>query len=91
MTGAVKSNVHSNYKDILLPDDSLYKELKDDMLVRAKGEDGYARMPTHEYANNVVEEICQSNINGKSFHGGSATLLKYLTWLAPQSVIVCPP
>ncbi|KAF1951582.1 NAD(P)-binding protein [Byssothecium circinans] len=68
VTGAVKSAGQTYFDDLKLPEGSLYKEVEEVIIHRAKGGDGLARMDTLEYAKGVVDEI-EKGKSGKFWYG----------------------
>ena len=90
VTGAVQTNGQTYFGDFKLPDDSLYKPIEETIGSRASGNDGVKRMPVDEYANKVVNEICRGS-TGRCWFGTTASVVKYGSMVAPQSVMVGLP
>jgi len=81
VTGPVKSNGHSGYQNWIMPETSRYKSVEEYFTKRAKGDDGFARMDSHEYAEGVVTKLL-GNPGPKFWYGASTSILKFMTsWL----------
>jgi 1-acylglycerone phosphate reductase len=75
VTGAVRSQGQTYFKDLALPASSLYKDLEEIFVSRAQGNDGTPRMPTATYAEAVVSEM-QKGVSGKFWCGEMAEMVR---------------
>ena len=87
VTGAVQTNGQTYFEDWAIPEGSIYKWIEQTISARARGHDGVKRMSLDEYVNRLVSEICRGSI-GRCWIGTKASVIKYGTVLAPQSIMV---
>ena len=87
VTGAVQTNDQPYFENWKLPEDSLYKPIKQTILSHCQGQDSYKRMPLQGYLSNVVDQICR-RATGKYWYRGATTSVKWGTSLFPQSLFV---
>jgi 1-acylglycerone phosphate reductase len=78
VTGGVKSAGQTYFEDLALPQGSLYKQVEDIIVSRAKGGDGMPRMDALEYAKAVVDEM-EKEKSGKFWYGEYADMVKQST------------
>ncbi|KAF7876403.1 hypothetical protein EAF04_001495 [Stromatinia cepivora] len=82
VTGAMDTNIQTHFKDLKLPDVSLYTPIESTIRDRANGIDGAKRMDPSDYAKSVVADILKGK-TGKVWHGWSAGTVKYTTTFLP--------
>jgi 1-acylglycerone phosphate reductase len=71
-----------------MPKDSVYAQVQDAFVKRAKGDDGAPRLEPNVYADIVVKKVLDSDTK-KFWCGGYSGLLKLMvTWL-PLALLVC--
>ncbi|KAF2704076.1 NAD(P)-binding protein [Pleomassaria siparia CBS 279.74] len=75
VTGGVKSAGQTYFDDLKLPGGSLYKDVEEIIISRAKGADGMPRMDAAEYSKAVVDEI-EKGISGKFWYGEFAEMVR---------------
>jgi 1-acylglycerone phosphate reductase len=90
VTGAVKSQGQTYFEDFKLPATSKYLAIEDSIANRARGGDGYARMDTKKYADQVVTDVLRGT-TGRLWVGNLATIAKWTSALLPDSLIVSHP
>lgn len=97
VTGAVKSQGQTYFGDFKLPSTSKYLAIEDAIANRAQGGDGFPRMDTKLYAEQVVKDVLRG-ATARLWIGNNATAAKWVSALLPDSLIVslsvvlcCPP
>ena len=90
MTGAVSTRTLDTGKDFKLPAASIYKSIEDQIAARARGEDGVKRLSTSEYARQVVKDV-RHGVNGSTWRGGMASVVKFVASYAPVRLWVSAP
>jgi 1-acylglycerone phosphate reductase len=78
VTGGVKSAGQTYFDDLELPKASLYKDVEETIISRAKGGDGMPRMDALEYAKAVVDEM-EKGSSGKFWYGEFAEMVRQST------------
>jgi hypothetical protein len=83
-SGSVESNFHKNGGTAVLPADSLYAPIKDDMERLINGtsrEDASRRMDAGIWAKQVVGELVKPDPPAKVWKGGGARVIYWMTTL----------
>ena len=86
-TGTVDTNILAQGKDFRLPGTSHYKSIEKAIAARARGEDGFARMDSLEYADRVVGDV----LRGSTWHiwrGHYASIVRFTSSWFPAFVSV---
>jgi 1-acylglycerone phosphate reductase len=84
VTGSVESNFHENGGKAVLPADSLYAPIKDNMETLINGtskEDASRRMDAGVWAKQVVDQLVKSDPPAKVWKGGGAGAIYWMTTL----------
>jgi 1-acylglycerone phosphate reductase len=87
MTAGVKITFFANFKPMTLPENSYYSAISD--FIRGLG-DGRLQddaMGSEEYAIKVVRAV-EKGTTGKLWPGRTAMMVRYVSWLLPQVLIV---
>ena len=86
-TGTVVSNFHENKTPAVLPTDSLYAPIKEEMEAMMNGttkEDSSRRMDSGVWARQVVDQLVLANPPAKVWRGGGASAIYWVTTLSLQ-------
>jgi 1-acylglycerone phosphate reductase len=89
-TGSVESNFHENGATAVLPAESLYAPIKQDMESLMNGtshEDRRRRMDAGTWAKQVVGELVKPNPPAKVWKGGAAGGIYWMTTLPLKSFL----
>ncbi|KAL4882264.1 putative hydroxybutyrate dehydrogenase [Aspergillus karnatakaensis] len=82
VTGAVKSNGNSYFEDLALPENSLFKPVEEQVLARAKWEDGVPREEAQKWADRVVKRLT-SGASGHLWEGIAAGTMWFMERVVP--------
>jgi len=72
----------------VMPDGSLYEEIRETYTKRTGGDDGGPRMDTHKYAEGVVDKILKG-AGAKFWGGANAGIIKFMLSWMPTTFMVC--
>lgn len=88
VTGAVKTNLHSNTPQMVLPKGSLYAPVAEKISERATGKDVQGRNCTPEvFARGLVGDL-MGGASGKIYRGSMSTLMDVVTRYLPLWLVV---
>lgn len=88
ITGAVKTNLHSNCTHVALPEGSLYAPVANQISDRATGKDVQGRTSTPEFfAKGLVGDL-MAGATGKIYRGRMSTLMDVITRYLPSWLVV---
>jgi 1-acylglycerone phosphate reductase len=87
MTPGVKTTFFSNFKPMTLPETSYYSVIRDFIQGLGDGRLQDDAMGSEEYAIKVVRAV-EKGETGKFWPGRTAVMVRYVSWLLPQVLIV---
>lgn len=83
MVGAVHTPIHDKAGELVLPADSYYQNVRETINTQRKGLKKPGGREVDVTAKNLVNDIVTGHA-GLVWRGGTATLVRYLSWLLPS-------